>query len=136
MSVLIEGRYLGRKKVRLLHEPSGVELVTDAPRDNQGEGSSFSPTDLVAGALGACMMTIIGLVAEREGLDVSGMHMQVAKHMESNPRRIGRLDVSLHLPARLAEEERRRLERAAQACPVYHSLHPGIRLETRFLYDV
>lgn len=136
MSVVIEGRYLGRKKVRLCHEPSGVELVTDAPRDNQGEGSSFSPTDLVAGALGACMMTIIGIVAEREGLDLSGMRMRVEKHMESNPRRIGALEISLHLPARLSEEDRRRLEGVARACPVYHSLHPGIRMDARFVYDL
>ncbi len=136
MSVVIEGRYLGRKKVRLVHEPSGVELTTDAPRDNQGEGSAFSPTDLVAGALGACMMTLIGIVAEREGLEVSGMHMRVEKHMRSDPRRIGRLELTLHLPAALAPEQRRRLEAAARSCPVYHSLSPDIELNDRFLYDL
>ncbi|MCS7316044.1 MAG: OsmC family protein [Bryobacterales bacterium] len=136
MGVVIEGRYLGRKKIRLVHEPSGAELLTDAPRDNYGEASSFSPTDLVAGALGACMMTIIGILAEREGLDVSGMHMRVEKHMQPEPRRIARLELVLHLPAALSAEDRRRLESAARSCPVSRCLHPDIAVEHRFLYDV
>jgi uncharacterized OsmC-like protein len=136
MSVTIEGLYLGNKKVRLLHEPSGVELITDAPRDNFGEGASFSPTDLMAGAVGACMMTIMGILAERSGIDLSGMRMRVEKHMQSEPRRIRSLSLVLRLPQRLAPEQRQKLEQAAQGCPALHSLHPEVSVEVRYVYDV
>jgi putative redox protein len=136
MGVLIEGFYLGNKRTKLVHDPSGAELLTDAPRDNAGQGAFFSPTDLVAGALGACMMTIMGIVAERSEIDLSGMTMRVEKEMRSAPRRIGTLSLVLHLPARLPEEQRRKLESAARACPVEQSLHPDIPLSVEFLYDV
>lgn len=136
MGVIIDGFYLGNKKAKLVHEPSGVELIADAPRDNAGEGSSFSPTDLVAGALGACMMIIMGILAERSGTDLSGMRMQVVKEMRSEPRRIASLTAVLHLPQRLSQEERLKLERAARGCPVLHSLHPDVAVDPQFLYDV
>jgi putative redox protein len=136
MSVLIEGSYLGNKRTKLIHGPSGAELLTDAPRDNAGQGAFFSPTDLVAGALGACMMTIMGIVAERSGIDLAGMTMRVQKEMRSAPRRIETLSLALHLPARLPEEQRQRLEAAARSCPVQQSLHPDIRVAVEFLYDV
>ncbi len=136
MGVGIDGEYIGKKKVRLTHEPSGSVIVTDAPRDNQGEGSKFSPTDLVAAALGACMMTIIAIVGERSGMDLTGMRMRVVKEMQSEPRRIGALPIVLHLPSRLSPEERHKLERAAETCPVAHSLHPDIRVTPQFVYDV
>ncbi|MGA2433735.1 MAG: OsmC family protein [Bryobacteraceae bacterium] len=136
MGVLIEGEYIGKKKVRLRHEPSGAEIVTDAPRDNQGEGSAFSPTDLVAGALGACMMTIIAIIGERSGLDLAGMRMRVVKEMQDDPRRIARLPVEIHLPSHLSPEDRQKLERAAGTCPVARSLLPDIHVVPCFLYDV
>jgi putative redox protein len=136
MGVLIHGSYLGNKRTRLIHGPSRAELLTDAPRDNAGEGAFFSPTDLVAGALGACMMTIMGIVAERSGIDLTGMTMRVEKEMRSAPRRIGSLSLALHLPARLPEAERQKLEAAARACPVHESLHPDISVGLEFLYDV
>jgi len=134
MGVLIEGSYLGQKKTRLVHGPSGSELLTDAPRDNGGEGSLFSPTDLVAGALGACMMTIMGIVAERENLDLAGMTVRVDKEMHREPRRIGRLLVELRAPVGLTPEQRRKLEAAARLCPVQQSLHPEVEIRTEFLY--
>jgi len=136
MSVIIEGAYLGKKKCRVVHTPSGAEIITDAPKDNQGEGSCFSPTDLVAGALGACMMTMIGIVGERDGLDLSGMSVRVEKEMAGPPRRIGALQTVLHLPRSLPEAARQKLERAATTCPVHHSLSPDTRIDVRFLYDV
>lgn len=136
MSVLIEGTYLGNKRTRLVHGPSGAELLTDAPRDNAGQGAFFSPTDMVAGALGACMMTIMGIVAERSEIDLSGMTMRVEKEMRSAPRRIETLSVVMHLPARLAEEQRQKLESAARTCPVEQSLHPEISVGVEFVYDV
>jgi putative redox protein len=136
MSVVIEGVYLGNKKARLRHEPSGAEFLTDVPRDAGGEASSFSPTDLVAGALGACMISVMGVVAERAGIDLGGTRMRVEKEMTSAPRRVGRLTVTLRLPARLKAEERERLERVARQCPVLRSLHPEVTVDAQFLYDV
>ena len=136
MSVEIRGRYAGNKKTILTHLPSGVEFATAAPLDNQGDGSSFSPTDMVAGALGACMLTLIAIVGERDGLDVSGTHFRVEKHMQASPRRIGRLPISVHLPVGLNTEARAKLERAALTCPVHHSLHPEIEIPVEFCYDV
>ncbi len=136
MSVTIYGKYVGGKKVELMHEPSGSILVTEAPRDNGGEGKSFSPTDLVAAALGSCILTTIALVAERGGLKIDGMHMQVVKNMRPEPRRIGPLPVSIHLPKSLINHERQKLERAAFACPVHHSLSPEVQPLITFVYDV
>jgi putative redox protein len=136
MSVEISGRYLGSKKVELTHEQSGSKLVTEAPRDNGGEGMSFSPTDLVAAAFGSCVLTTIAIVAERAGISVEGMHMRVEKHMQQEPRRIGNIPLTVHLPSGLGDAERRRLEAAGRACPVHKSLHPEVKAEIQFLYDV
>ena len=136
MSVEITGRYLGAKKVELIHEQSGSKLVTEAPRDNGGEGNSFSPTDLVAAAFGSCVVTTIAIVAERNGFNVDGMHMRVEKHMQSDPRRVGQMPLVVHLPSRLADEERRKLEAAGRACPVHKSLHPDVKAEITYIYDV
>lgn len=135
MGVLIEGSYLGGKKTRLVHEPSGAEVRTDAPLDNGGEGSLFSPTDMVAGALGACMLTILGLVSDRLKLDLTGMTVRVEKIMHSEPRRIGRLLVDLRLPAGVPAEHRPVIEAAVRACPVAQSLHPDVEVRTRFAYS-
>lgn len=136
MSVGITGKYLGTKKVQLVHEPSGEVLVTEAPKDNGGEGKSFSPTDLVAAAYGSCVMTTIAIVAERSGISVEGMHMRVEKHMQSEPRRIGNIPLEVHMPRALSEQDRQKLERAGLACPVHKSLHPDVKAEITFLYDV
>ena len=136
MGVIIDGVYLGNKKARLKHEPSGTEILTVAPKDNFGDGSSFSPTDLVASALGACTMLIMSIPAEREGIDLSGLRMRVEKEMSSAPRRLGKLTLEVHLPGRLSTVERERLERVARECPVLCSLHPDITVDARFVYDV
>jgi len=136
MSVTIEGRYLGDKKVALTHLDSGAVITTAAPKDNGGDGSSFSPTDLAAASLGACMVTIMGLMAEREGISLAGTWFRVEKHMSAAPRRLGRLPVSIHLPRALSPAEREKLERGAHTCPVAHSLHPEVAVEVAFIYDV
>ena len=136
MSVTISGKYVGNKKIELLHAPSGTKIFTSAPLDNQGDGSSFSPTDLVAGALGACMLTIIAIIAERDGVDLAGMAMHVEKHMEQNPRRIGRLPLQIHLPSRLELPYRQKLERAAMTCPVHHTLRQEVEVQVEFIYDI
>lgn len=136
MSVKIIGKYLGNLKVELTHEESGAKITTSAPKDNNGDGASFSPTDLVAGAMGACFMTIIGIIASKKRLDVEGSYFEVEKHMSAEPRRIGKLVLNIHLPARLAQDQRESLEKHARTCPVHHSLHPEIESVVEFIYDI
>ncbi len=125
--------YPGDLLCRATHGPSGTTLTTDAPVDNQGQGRSFSPTDLVATALGTCVFTIMGIVAKRHGIDLSGASMIVRKEMASQPaRRIGRLEVEVRVPGAVSPEDRKRLENAAQTCPVKQSLHPDIEVPIRF----
>jgi putative redox protein len=136
VAVEISGRYSGQLKTEMTHGPSGVVLRTAAPVDNQGDGSSFSPTDLVAAALGSCMVTTMAIVAEREGIDLSGVSFHVEKHMTGDPRRIARLPVVIHMPAGLPAAARLKLERAAHTCPVHRSLLPEVEKDVRFVYDV
>jgi putative redox protein len=136
VAVEISGRYKGGLKTEMIHGPSGTALKTAAPVDNQGDGSSFSPTDLVAAALASCMVTTLAIVAERDGIDLSGVSFRVEKHMAGEPRRIARLPVEIHLPADLPPAERLKLERAANTCPVHRSLQPEIEQDVRFIYDV
>lgn len=109
------------------HAPSGNVITTDAPTDNNGKGEAFSPTDLVATALGACMATVMGIVAERKEISLEGMAIEVRKHMsEDSPRRISKIEVDLSMPLPASHPERKLLESAARGCPVHHSLHPEI----------
>ena len=129
MSVEITAVYQGQLHCEATHGPSGAKLVTDAPTDNGGRGSSFSPSDLVATALGTCVMTIMGLVADRHELDLSGTTIRVEKEMASTPvRRIASLKTKVTFPAGLdlQPEMRDRLVAAARKCPVHQSLHPDI----------
>lgn len=115
------------------HGPSGRVLETDAPVDNHGRGESFSPSDLVATALGACMSTIMGIYAQRHEIDLRGMKVEVSKEMtQTAPRRIARLTTEIWLPAGVEKSEP--LERAALTCPVHHSLHPEVEKPVTFHY--
>ena len=136
MTVRIKGKFLGATRCELVHEQSGSRIDTVAPRDNGGDGSAFSPTDLCASSLGACLMTIYSMAAAREGVQCEGAWFEVEKHMNAEPRRIGKLDVYLHFSQALPQLTRPKLERAALACPVSQSLHPEVMLNIRFLYDV
>ena len=125
--------YEGKLHCSATHVPSGQTLGTDAPKDNQGQGETFSPTDLVATALGACMLTIMGIVAQRQNLNLTGSTVTVMKEMTSQPtRRIGRLPVTVTVPTKLSEDDRRRLENAVVTCPVHRSLHPEIEIPIAF----
>jgi putative redox protein len=131
--VTIEITYTGELRCSNVHGPSRTELVTDAPVDNQGKGASFSPTDLVATALGACILTTMGIVAQRHGWPLAGARATVAKHMVADPvRRIGKLAVELHLPGDWDEKQRSVLERTAHTCPVHQSLAPGVEVPVTF----
>ena len=136
MGVLMTGRYAGGKLVHLTHAPSGATITTDAPKDNGGEGTQFSPTDLVGAALGACILTTMVLFAERHGITLHGSHFQVEKIMGSDPRRIAELVLTLHMPSALAETDRLKLERAGMTCPVHKSLHPDTQVRAEFVYDI
>ena len=135
MSVAITGTYKGNLNVELTHGPSGAVIKTAAPVDNNGDGSSFSPTDLVASAAAACMMTIMAIVAERDGIDLSGMRMSLEKHMSADPRRIASVPTLIHMPASVPEDKRAKLEKAALSCPVHKSLHPEVETPVQFVYD-
>jgi putative redox protein len=135
MSVTISARYLGNKSVELTHEPSGAKITTDAPKDNNGLGRSFSPTDLFSASLPACMMTVMSIVAERDGIDLSGMHARIDKEMTENPRRVSRLPLTIHMPKTLTDEQRTKLERTARACPVTQSIGEQIKVDLKFIYD-
>lgn len=122
--------YEGGLRVRAAHAPSRSELQTDAPVDNHGRGETFSPTDLLATSLGACMLTILGIYADREELDLNGSSAHVIKHMVADPRRrVGRLEVSLTLPASIPERHRGPLQNAARSCPVALSLGESLQID-------
>ncbi len=134
MPVRITGTYQDGLKTTLEHGPSGAELRTAAPVDNRGDGSSFSPTDLLAAALGSCMVTTMAIVAEREGIPFSGAEFSLEKHMQSEPRRVGSVPVRIRMPQGLTGEQRARLERVARSCPVDRSLHSDVQREVEFVY--
>ncbi len=134
MSVIVSGTYRGGLGVRLTHELSGTVIQTAAPIDNQGDGSSFSPTDLVAAGLGACMLTIIAIVGERSGLSLQGLSFRGEKHMTSAPRRIERVDLIISMPSGLSSSDRVKLEKAALTCPVKNSLLLEIETPVQFEY--
>jgi putative redox protein len=128
--------YEGDLHCSATHLPSGNTLVTDAPLDNNGRGQAFSPTDLVATALGSCMATVIGIVARRKELPVEGMTVNVRKIMSDDlPRRIHRLELDLRIPLAASHPDRKLLESAANGCPVHHSIHPDIEVVMNWFWQ-
>jgi len=134
MAVEITGKYIGNLKTELTHGPSGAVIHTAAPVDNQGDGSSFSPTDLAATSLGACMLTLIAIVGERDGIDLTGLAFRLEKHIANNPRRIGAVPVTITMPEGLSAAQRKKLENAALTCPVQNSLAEGLERPVEFVY--
>ncbi len=133
--VEITVRYEGELRCSARHGPSGTTLLTDAPIDNHGKGESFSPTDLLAAALPACMMTIMGIVAAREGVDLRGMTATTHKVMSTDaPRRIASLRTVISLPIPADSPHRAKLEQAAHTCPVSKSLMESIDAGVDFVY--
>ena len=134
--VNINIEYTGELHCDAVHGPSGCRISTDAPVDNQGRGESFSPTDLVATALGICVATIMGIYSERHDLNLAGMKVQVEKHMSNDdkPRRILRLPVTITVPIKLEDRHRTSIENAAGHCPVHQSLRADIEAPLNFVY--
>lgn len=135
MTVKMHGAFIGNKKVRLLHEQSGSSITTVAPLDNHGDGSLFSPTDLLAVSFPTCVLTIMSIAAEKKSFSLEGATFTVEKHMNVEPRRLKKLIVHFTLPAALSERERTICESAVTACPVHGSLHPDIILDVTFSYE-
>jgi putative redox protein len=131
--VKIDIEYKGQLQTEALHAPSGNRISTDAPVDNGGKGSAFSPTDLVATALGTCMVTIMGIFAERHEIDLTGTKVSVGKEMLQEPvRRIKRLTVDITVPLPATHPKKSALEKAALTCPVHESLHPDVEIPVNF----
>lgn len=125
----IVSTYEGELHCSSVHGPSGRELPTDAPLDNQGRGEAFSPTDLVATALSTCILTILGITAQRHGIDLVGTTARVEKTMtQQPPRRIERLEVWVALPPALDPEQRHLLQQAGERCPVKLSLEGAVAM--------
>jgi len=119
--------YTGNLRTEAIHLKSGSKIETDAPVDNEGKGERFSPTDLVATALGSCMITIMGIVANRHDWNIEGTSCEIEKVMASQPRRIAAINVEVFFPetAPTRSKDRKTLEHAALTCPVFESLHPN-----------
>jgi putative redox protein len=130
-------RYDGDMRCTARHGPSSVTLSTDAPADNHGRGSSFSPTDLLATSLGVCMLTIMGILAHKRGWNIDGIEMRVRKEMtKTPPRKVERLSVDFTVPPAVARaldaDAKRLLEKAAHTCPVRLSIHDSIDVPVNF----
>lgn len=129
--------YKGELRCQLTHRPSESTIQTDAPVDNHGKGETFSPTDLMASSLGACMLTIVGIVAEKRGLDIAGANASVEKYMsDDEPRRIAKLIVDIMIPLSETHPDRKILESSALSCPVHHSLNPEIDVQVNFIWSM
>ena len=122
------GKYTGNLKTYTLHKKSGDVIRTDAPIDNMGEGKHFSPTDLLANALGTCIVTIMGIKANAEKINMEGAQFQVKKVMEAHPRRVSEIYIQVVMPEiPYSDREKKVLEKAAHHCPVKNSLHPDVK---------
>src|SRR5450755_1664443 len=126
--------YEGDLRTVALHLASGTQIETDAPVDNQGKGERFSPTDLVATALGSCMLTIMGMKARDLKLDLKGTRIEIQKTMKSDPRRVSGISLTFHLPVTLllTEQQKKSLQIAGDTCPVRYSIHPDIDVRINY----
>ena len=124
--------YLGQLRVASTHLKSGEVIISDAPTDNNGKGQAFSPTDMVANALAACMLTIMGIKAIQAGINIEQTTAQVLKTMASNPRRISTIEIKLQMPSGIESKYRTLLQAAALNCPVAKSIDPAIEQRVEF----
>lgn len=125
---IISATYLGSLRTQSTHLKSGNTIITDAPLDNNGKGEAFSPTDLVCSALSSCMMTIMGIVAERDNIDLKGLRSDIVKIMASNPRKIAEIQITFtHENLIVTDEQKLKLKHAARTCPVALSLSDELK---------
>ena len=131
---IISTSYLGDLRTEITHVQSGSKVFTDAPTDNNGKGESISPTDMVAAALGSCMLTLMALAARRMGIELKGTRVDIDKVMASNPRRIAEIRLNFHFPEEYDDKSRKIIERAGETCPVGKSLHPDLKQVITYHY--
>lgn len=127
--------YVGELRTQCIHIQSGTIINTDAPKDNHGKGEAFSPTDLVATALGSCMVSIMAIKSREMDVDLKDSTIDVTKIMQAEPRKIAKIIVELNMNATVTEKEKTILERVAMNCPVLLSLHPDIEKEVTFSWE-
>ncbi len=129
-------KYTGNLRTEATHLKSGNTIITDAPTDNNGKGEAFSPTDLVATALGSCMLTIMGIKAQNSNIDMKGAEVEITKIMASNPRRIQKIEAIIKMPSKsYTDREKKILEKAAMHCPVFNSLSSDLEESIKFLWQ-
>jgi len=128
--------YTGNLHTEATHIQSGTVISTDAPKDNEGKGEAFSPTDLLATSLATCILTTMAIVAKRDGVarNIDNAKAEVVKVMQTNPRRVAEVHVKITFPQNYDEKERQILENAAHSCPVAKSLHPDLKQIVEFIY--
>ena len=133
--VKMKAVYEGDLHCRITHGPSGNVIETDAPVDNMGKGENFSPTDLLAAALGSCMLTVMGVAAQPHNIDLTGSTVEIEKEMVTQPvRRIGKIALRFRMAAGIALDKRPMLERAAAACPIQKSIGHEVEMPVSFEY--
>lgn len=125
-------KYNGKLRTTAVHHQSGSIILTDAPIDNRGKGEKFSPTDLFVTALGSCMLTIMGITAETHGFNIDGSHIDIKKTMDTNPRRVAAIQISINVNGKFSDKEKQLLIKAAHHCPVSKSIHPDIDEQITF----
>lgn len=127
--------YTGALHTEATHIDSGAVIATDAPKDNQGNGEAFSPTDLLAASLGSCMLTIIGIAARTHGFSIDGTTVETTKIMGTEPRRVSQITIVFNFPANsYTDKEKKIIEAAAFSCPAGKSLHPDLIQDITFNY--
>ena len=127
--------YRGELRTQAIHMKSGQKIITDAPVDNNGKGEAFSPTDLLATSLGTCMLTVMGIVAGRNNINMDGTKVEILKVMAESPRRVSEINVDMFFPSnQYSQKEKDLLEHTALTCPVAKSIHSDIKQKTRFHY--
>ncbi len=129
-------KYLGDLQIEVKHEKSGQIFMTDAPVDNNGKGSAFSPTDLLATSLGICMVTIMGMASQTHGFSMAGVRGEVTKIMASDPRRVDEIIVDLYFPNNgYTEKEKKIINQITKTCPVAYSLHPNLKQLVNVIFE-
>lgn len=132
--VAMTGVYEGEKHCSITHGPSQNKISTDAPKDNNGRGEAFSPTDLLGAALGSCILTTMAIHGEKQGMNLLGANFEVTKKMQLNPRQVAELSLVITLPDSLTPEQRIAMEEIAHTCPVARSLNSEVKMPVTFHY--
>lgn len=129
MKKIATAQYTGKLKVNCVHLDSGSKIITDAPKDNEGEGKTFSPTDLLCTSLASCILTVMGISAKKHDIDMSGAMISISKEMANNPRRVSKIALSIDMSSQsYSDKEKKILKAAAEGCPVELSLHEDMDL--------